>query len=82
MAIPFSGYRALAALTAVFGACYLLWAWAVHGSVSTSTFAVIALLVAGMVTVTLVTWKNAQATGSVGQLLHDTDTAADPAVKR
>ena len=82
MAIPFSGYRALAALTAVFGFCYLLWAWSVQGSVSTSTFAVIALLIAGMATVTLVTWKNAQATGSVGQLLHDTDTATDPPVKR
>ena len=81
MAIPFSGYRALAALTAVFGACYALWAWSVPGTLSMSTFTVITLLVAGMVMVTLVTWKNAQATESVGQMLHNTEmgTADRPA---
>lgn len=83
MAIPFSGYRALAALTAAFGLCYLVWAWSVPSTLSMSTFTVLTLLVAGMVTVTLVTWKNAQATESVGQMLHNTDTGTPdrPAAK-
>jgi hypothetical protein len=42
---------------------------------SLSSFAALAVVVIGGAAVSLMTWRNAQATGSVAQLLHKTDTA-------
>ena len=44
------------------------------GRVSPTTFAVVVTLLLGTATVALNTWKSAQATGSVGQLIYETNT--------
>jgi hypothetical protein len=52
-----------------------LWLGSVPRLVSNSTFAVFAVLLISGVAVSFITWRNAQATGSVGQLLHETEVA-------
>ena len=52
-----------------------LWLTSVPRLVSNSTFGVFAALFIGAVGVSYLTWRNAQAAGSVGQLLHDTEVA-------
>ena len=49
--------------------------WAVPNVLSSSTFAFIATFMIGAATVSLVTWRNAQPTGTVAQLLHATEAA-------
>jgi hypothetical protein len=56
-----------------------LWLASVPRLVSNSTFALFAVLVIGGVSVAFITWRNAQAPGSVGQLLHETETASSSA---
>ena len=53
-----------------------LWLASVPRLVSNSTFALFAVLLIGVVSVAFITWRNAQAPGSVGQLLHETEIAA------
>jgi len=53
-----------------------LWLVSVPRLVSNSTFALFAVLLIGVVSVAFITWRNAQAPGSVGQLLHETEIAA------
>jgi hypothetical protein len=43
--------------------------------ISLSTFAALAVVVIGGAAVSLMSWRNAQATGSVAQLLYATETA-------
>lgn len=50
-----------------------LWLLAVPGAVGSSTYAMFAAIVIAMAVIGLTTWKNSQATGSMGQLLHETD---------
>jgi hypothetical protein len=50
-----------------------VWLWAVPSVLSRSTFASMAILIIGGMTVTLLTWRNAQATSTVGQLLQATE---------
>jgi preprotein translocase subunit SecG len=52
------------------------WLWAVPAVMSRMTFALLAVFAIGSVTVSFMTWRNAQATGTVGQLLHATEVAA------
>jgi hypothetical protein len=54
----------------------MLWA---PGRVTPTTFAVVVALLLGTATVALNTWKSAQATGSVGQLIYETDRGAQKA---
>jgi len=54
-------------------ASILTWMWAVPGVMSRSTFAFAAIFLLGGIAVTLVTWRNAQATGSTAQLLYETE---------
>ena len=56
-----------------------LWLIAVPGAVGSSTYAMFAALVIAMTVIGLTTWKNSQATGSMGQLLHETDITPRPA---
>lgn len=56
-----------------------LWLASVPRLVSNSTFALFAVLLIGGVSVAFITWRNAQAPGSVGQLLHDTESAGSSA---
>lgn len=65
----------IGALAVLAASVVTLWVWAVPASVSQSTFAVIVAFVIGGVTVTLFTWRNAQATSTVGQLLQATEAA-------
>lgn len=63
----------------VFGAVSTLlllavWLLGVPGVVSYSTFAFLAVIVLGAAGVALMTWRNAQATDSVAQILHMTET--------
>ncbi len=52
-----------------------LWLLSVPRLVSNSTFAVFAVLFIGAVGVSCLAWRNAQAAGSVGQLLYETELA-------
>ncbi len=52
-----------------------LWLAWVPRLVSNSGFAVFAALLTGSIGVSLVTWRNAQATGSMGQLLYETESS-------
>jgi hypothetical protein len=52
-----------------------LWLWAVPNVLSRSTFAFIAIFMIAGATVSLLTWRNAQATSTVGQLLQATEAA-------
>ncbi len=46
------------------------------GGVSTTTYAVVVALLLGTATVALNTWKSAQPTSSVGQLIYETNTGS------
>jgi hypothetical protein len=52
-----------------------LWLWGVPSVLSRSTFGFMAILMIGGATVSLLTWRNAQATSTVGQLLQATEAA-------
>jgi hypothetical protein len=69
--VAFSDRRTVAVATTL--ALSGLWLGSVPRLVSNSTFAVFAVLIISGVAVSFVTWRNAQAAGSVGQLLHETD---------
>lgn len=56
------------------GAVALALMFLAPGSVSTATYGAVVALLLGTATVALHTWKSAQATGSVGQLLYETNT--------
>jgi hypothetical protein len=59
----------------------VLMIWA-PGRVAPATYAVAVTLLLGTTTVALNTWKNAQATGSVGQLIYETNTDPRPEAGR
>jgi hypothetical protein len=52
------------------------WFWTVPAVMSRSTFASLAVFLLGGAGVALVTWRNAQATRSTAQILHETEVAA------
>ena len=68
-----SGLIVVAALALFASSLAALWIWAVPAEVSHSSFAFIVLFVIGGATVTLLSWRNAQATSTVGQLLQATE---------
>ena len=51
------------------------WLWTVPTLLSPTTFAAIVVFLLGGVAIALTTWRNAQATGSIAQLLHATEGA-------
>ncbi len=53
------------------------WFWMVPSVMSRSTFVVVAVFLVGGTTVAMTTWRNAQATGSTAQILHETEAAVD-----
>ena len=55
-----------------------LWLIAAPGSVATLTYVMAATLLAAMGAIVVTTWRNGQATGSIGQLLHETDLRRAP----
>ena len=65
---PFAGVVVLATALSI-----LTWFWTVPAVMSRSTFAFLAAFLLGGAAVTLVTWRNAQASGSTAQLLHETE---------
>jgi hypothetical protein len=54
-----------------------MWIWAVPAVMSRSTFAALAVFLIGGTAVVFTTWRNAQATGSTAQLLHETEGAVE-----
>jgi hypothetical protein len=68
--------RVAAAGTVLVLALASLWLLAVPQMISRSTYAVCAALVLALGGVVLVTYRNGQASGSMGQLLHETDVAS------
>jgi hypothetical protein len=70
--------RSNVAIGTTVGLCGL-WLASVPRLVSNSTFALFAVLLIGGVSVAFITWRNAQAPGSVGQLLHETEIAGSSA---
>jgi hypothetical protein len=67
--------RAILALPLVLPCAASIWLLTVRSTMSLSTFAGLAALLVASAAVGLTTWKNGQATGSVGQLLHETERA-------
>jgi hypothetical protein len=65
----------LAALSVPLAGLAALGLWGVPTVLSRTTFSEIVLLVAGTATVALLTWKHAQPTSSIGQVIHDVDAA-------
>ena len=70
-----STYRFVGLLIFATALSILAWLWTVPAVMSRSTFASVTLFWLGAAAVTLVTWRNAQATGSTAQLLHETEVA-------
>lgn len=58
----------------------VLWLFAAPNAITPMTLIVVTLLAMGAATVTALTWRNGQATRSIGHVLHD--EAALPATKR
>ena len=52
-----------------------IWLLTVRSTMGLSTFAGLAALLIASAAVGLTTWRNGQATGSIGQLLHETERA-------
>jgi hypothetical protein len=52
-----------------------VWLFATPAVVSYSTFAFLTVIVLGAAVVMLMTWRNAQATDTVANILHATETA-------
>jgi hypothetical protein len=50
-----------------------VWSMAVPGFLSPSTFALVVGIILGAAAVTLITWRNAQPTENVAELLHTTE---------
>jgi hypothetical protein len=74
---PSSQLRSILASLTLSAVCVLiLWLWAVPSVLSPATFAFMAIFMIGGATVSLITWRNAQATSTVGQLLHATEAAS------
>jgi protein-S-isoprenylcysteine O-methyltransferase Ste14 len=74
-----SRLRGLLAALAVSASCLVaVWLWAVPSVFSPWTFAFITIIVSAGAIVSLLTWRNAQATSTVGQLLQATEAAAAP----
>lgn len=69
--------RSSVAMATVLG-LWGLWLASVPRLVSNSAFAVVAVLLVSGGWVSFVSWRNAQADGSVGQLLHETESAGSP----
>jgi hypothetical protein len=51
--------------------------WTVPGVMSPSTFAFVAIVLLGGATVSVLAWRNAQATSSIAEVLHATEVAAN-----
>jgi hypothetical protein len=69
--------RSVGALVVGTALSILTWFWTVPTVMSRSTFAFFAVFLLGGAAVTLVTWRNAHATGSTAQLLHETEGAVE-----
>jgi hypothetical protein len=67
-----------AALAVSASAVAALGLWGVPGVLSPSTFAFVTVFMIGGAAVALLTWRNAQATDTVGQLLQATEAAGTP----
>ena len=77
MRVLLSTSRLAGALVFATAVSILAWFWTVPAVMSRSTFASLALFLLGGTAVALLTWRNAQATGSTAQILHETEVAAD-----
>lgn len=74
---PNSQWRSVLAALSVSASCLAaLWLWMVPDVVSQGTFAFMTVFMAGAAAVSLTTWRNAQATSTVEQLLYATEVAA------
>jgi hypothetical protein len=72
-----SRLRSVLGPLAVSAVCVIiLWLWAVPSVLSPATFAFMSVFMIGGAAVSLITWRNAQATSTVGQLLHATETGS------
>jgi hypothetical protein len=69
--------RFAGALVFVTASGILTWFWTVPVVMSQSTFMFLAVFLLGGTAVALVTWRNAQATGSTAQILHETEVAPE-----
>lgn len=75
--MTFTRWRTFILLAAVSGLFVIaLWLLAVPAVMSRSTFAFLSVFVIGGAAVSLTTWRNAQATRSIGQLLYRTEMGA------
>ena len=78
---PFERPMLSAALGLPFITSLGLMFWA-PGVISPTTYAVVASLLIATAAIVINTWKGAQGTGSVGQLLYDTERPLRPTPRR
>jgi hypothetical protein len=64
-------------------ACCLLslWLMGVPETLTVSTYAMVATLLIALTAVAVTAFRNGQATGSIGQLIYETDVAHTPAAE-
>ena len=67
--------RSVSVLVFIVALSLLGWLWTVPTLLSPTTFAAVVVFLVGGAAIGLTTWRNAQATGSIAQLLHATEGA-------
>lgn len=75
MRIPGSRFPATFGAIAVVACSLVAWLWAAPGLFQSSSAAFITVFLIGGATVSLLTWRNAQATSTIAQVLHETESA-------
>jgi hypothetical protein len=74
MKSQFLNYRTTVGLAVTIPFAAFLWLLTIN-DISATTFTMIGVLLVAAAAVAVVTWRNGQATGSVGQLLYKTEEA-------
>jgi hypothetical protein len=79
--IPLLNTKRVTVSMALVVPCLLsIWWLAGPDTVTTSTYAMGGALLTALAAITAVTYRNSQATGSMGQLLHETENAPSSSV--
>jgi len=81
MKSSFQNFRTTATVAIAIPFAVFLWLLTSNG-ISASTFAMLGVLAVAGGAIALQTWRSSQATGSVGQLLHQTDETIGPNGRR
>jgi hypothetical protein len=73
---PLSNSSRLKVAAGLLACCLLsLWLMGVPDTLTPSTYAMVATLLIALTSVAIMTFRNGQATGSIGQLIYETNVA-------